>query len=154
MTISKGTHAPLRLPTLLWRPKVLAYMVRFDQSARYDIGADQSDINKLFGIGYLPHHFHNSVRIGWNWDEQKQRVVTWAYWYKDSLNYSEKLHEVRLNVTERYAIHFFPDRHTIMVPGKSMTIPIQPRTSGYLLGPYFGGNQTAPHDINLHMTPC
>ena len=40
--------------------------VSFTESCRYNVGKDQSDINKLFGFSVGMHH-KNSVRVGWRY---------------------------------------------------------------------------------------
>jgi hypothetical protein len=162
MKIRKGTHSPFRLPRLLFGTRKLAYSVKFTDSCRYDIGSDQTDINKLFGIGYFPHHHRNSVRFGWVYNPSKyQTMEIWAYWYDKGERKYEFMCDVPINSVAYYEIAteyvkewgwYFRlkvifDRDVI---GKAV-VTIKPQSVGYLLRPYFGGNQTAPHNMEIWM---
>jgi len=151
MKIKKGTHAPLRLPQLLVSPKLLCYRVAFTHSCIYDIGNDQGDINKLFGIGYFPSHHKNSVRIGWNYETVTGKICLWVYWYKDGRRCWDYLRSVDIGMTYYFKIYIGDGEHTIDVSGRRYTVDTEPQKIGYLLQPYFGGNKTAPHDIIIDM---
>jgi hypothetical protein len=153
MTIKKGTHAPLRAPALLWKPKRLAYAVMFTSSCRYDIGAEQADINKLFGIGYLPHHHDESVRFGWRYLPKSDLIEILSYWYKRGERHFDHICNVDIGVGYTFQIIMGHSNHTLKVTGTSgeRIVPLEPRKAGYLLRPYFGGNCTAPHDMTIEM---
>jgi hypothetical protein len=162
MVIKKGTHSPFRLPKLLFGTKKLAYSVKFTDSCRYEIGSDQTDINKLFGIGYFPYHHRNSVRFGWVYNPSKNATMEiWAYWYENGKRYYEFLCDVPINSPAYYEIAteyvkewgwYFRlkvifDRDVI----GNAVVTVKPQSVGYLLRPYFGGNQTAPHNMEIWM---
>lgn len=147
MIIKKGTHAPLTLPKLLINPKLISYRVVFTESCAYNIGNDQGDINKLFGIGYLPHHHHNSVRIGWNYENNKINIF--AYWYEKKVRWWKLLEKIDTNTSHTFSIFMQKNAHIIYYGKKSYAINVKSNCVGYLLGPYFGGNRTAPHDIEI-----
>lgn len=151
MKIKQGTHAPLRLPQLLIKPKLLVYRVTFTESCRYDIGNDQGDINKLFGIGYFPHHHDNSVRIGWNYNIVSGKIQLWAYWYADGVRQWSYLRSADFGVPYYFKICIDEGEHTIDVSGRRFSIYLKPQSIGYLLRPYFGGNRKAPHTIFIDM---
>jgi len=149
MIIKKNTHAPLRLPKLLINPKVLEYNVTFTDSCRYDIGEDQTDINKLFGIGYFPFHHWNSVRIGWAYNPTTDKIDISAYWYEKGQRKWQET--VRKNIGEEinFKIEIGKHNHYISINNSYATIPLPGQRLGYLLRPYFGGNRKAPHDIEI-----
>jgi len=162
MVIKKGTHSPFRLPRLLFGGRKLAYTVVFKNSCRYEIGSDQSDINKLFGIGYFPHHHRNSVRFGWVYNPSKNDTMEiYAYWYKDGERFSEFLCDVPINspvyyeIEKEYAVNFgWYFRLRVVFDKKKIggaIVTVKPQSVGYLLRPYFGGNQTAPHNMEIWM---
>jgi len=151
MRIKKGTHAPIRLPKIMLTPSLICYRVAFTQSCKYDIGNDQGDINKLFGIGYFPSHHKNSVRIGWNYDTVSGKICLWAYWYKDGKRCWDYLRSVDIGVPYYFKIYIGDGEHTIDVSGRRYTVDTEPQKISYLLRPYFGGNQTAPHDMIIDM---
>jgi hypothetical protein len=153
MTIKKGTHAPLRLPHLILKPKVLKYEVTFTPSCVYYIGDDQSGINKLLGIGYLPYHRWNSVRFGWSY-KAGNWVDIFSYCYINKERIYNLIGMVEIGKANTFMITPGQSSHTLQVLGKGIyhTVPLYRQGSGYLLRPYFGGNQTAPHDIEIKMT--
>lgn len=152
MKIKKGTHAPLRLPKILLNTRCLSYEVEFTDSCRYDIGSeDQGDINKLFGVGYFPSHHYNSVRIGWNYDIPTDKIKLWAYWYEKGQRKWAYLKSVDVNTTHCFSIRMENNEHVIDLGDVVYTIGVKPKFIGYLLAPYFGGNQVAPHDIIIHL---
>lgn len=151
MKIQKGTHAPFRLPCLLINPRLLAYRVAFTESCRYDIGRDQGDINKLFGIGYFPHHHDNSVRIGWNYDIVSGKINLFAYWYAQGVRGWHYLRSVDIGEVNYFSIQAGEQDHIIDVSGRKYCVDVPGRSVGYLLRPYFGGNKTSPHTMIIDM---
>lgn len=166
MIIRKGTHSPFRLPRLLIDPKVLEYNVTFTPSCIYDIGrADQADVNKLFGIGYFPHHHKNSVRFGWRYNPDfTDSMEIMAYWYDDGERMMRSMGFV--DIGKQYTYEMWVLRgvgsplHHLKVSGGGKSkahylhqevLLDNPCDIGYLLRPYFGGNQTAPHDMKIIM---
>ena len=151
MKIQKETHAPLRLPCLLINPKLLAYRVAFTESCRYDIGRNQGDINKLFGIGYFPHHHDNSVRIGWNYDLVSGKINLFAYWYLQKERHWFYLRSVNIGEVNYFSIQVREQDHIIDVAGRKYCVDVAGRSVGYLLRPYFGGNRTSPHTMIIDL---
>lgn len=150
MTIKKGTHSPLRLPCVTTDPEV-RYHVTFMPSCRYDIGAEQGDINKLFGIGYLPHHHDNSVRIGWRYEKESDMIELLAYWYDNGVRHWESIGFVAIGQKIACGVSKVEDIHEVEANFRKARVPVRPRPVAYLLRPYFGGNMTAPHDIQIEM---
>jgi hypothetical protein len=151
MKIQKGTHAPLRLPQLLIKPDLIAYRVAFTESCRYDIGRDQGDINKLFGIGYFPHHHDNSVRIGWNYDIISGKINLFAYWYLEGKRHWHYLRSVDIGEVNYFSIQVREQDHIIDVSGRKYCVDVRGRSVGYFLRPYFGGSKTSPHTIIIDL---
>ena len=166
MIIRKGTHSPFRMPRLLVEPKMLAYNVRFTESCKYTLPAeDQLDVNKLFGIGYFPHHHRNSVRFGWRYNpSEPNKMEILSYWYDSGVRMMNSmgfvdirkeylyemwmvrgggntLHHLKVSGGGKSSAHYL---HTeVMIGGE--------RDMGYLLHLYFGGNRKAPHDMMVTM---
>jgi hypothetical protein len=169
MVIKKGTHAPFRLPSIIFGNQELHYKVRFTTSCRYTLPTeDQADINKLIGIGYLnsiplkglkpvPFHHCNSVRFGWHYDPAMDNIVLWAYWYAHK---ERKYKEIcRVGIGEEVGVHLTrkDKHHTLTVTSSSSVIgvahvPVPTSAVSYLLRPFFGGNNPAPHDIEIDIT--
>jgi hypothetical protein len=160
MTIKKGTHAPFRLPRILISPSELIYKITFTDSCKYKINEeDQLDINKLFGIGYLPNHHNSSVRFGWVSNPTEQGISIYAYWYANKIRNWQYMGEVPLYAPNYYSISVSGTKHTLQVhspypntrEGLRATVDVKTSAISYLLRPYFGGNQKAPHDITIKM---
>jgi hypothetical protein len=132
--------------------------VSFDPSCKYDIGDDQTDINKLFGVTYItwqsllwcirnrkPLHHYNSWRLGWWYDGHKFVVNYYMYvegvrttGYICSTNYmtSRLINVEKLNT----AISF----GDVFIRADFKGLPLK-------LGGYFGGNRTAPHRMEYYL---
>jgi hypothetical protein len=156
MTIREGKHRPaFTLPRIIKsHGNEIRYDVTFNSSCRYVIGEEnQPDINKLFGIGYLPWHRKNSVRIGWNYNFVSDVINIWAYWYEDGKRHTEFIRTVNINQTYRMVILMprVAKCHIIKINDHWHTVPMKQRKFGYALGLYFGGDMTAPHDIHVGM---
>ncbi len=167
--IKKGTHAPLRAPHPIIGFKSMKYRFRMGQGCRYTLPAeDQGDINKLIGVGYvnsipfngskpLPFHHCNSVRVGWHYDPQGDKVVLWAYWYSEKQRNSKEICRVDIDQQFDVTVSRSGSKHTLKVDagGKVLGasyVEVRPSGIGYLLRPYFGGNNTAPHDMTIEMS--
>ena len=135
--------------------KVMSFTVIFDSTAKYTTvnPQNQYDINKLYGFSDN-NKFHHacSARLGWRWVSNKLELL--GYVYNDS-------------IVKFTPIGFFPINTElpckIEVAGKKYLFRVNnvlaeiPRTSpdstanGYQLYPYFGGDETAPHDIYIRI---
>lgn len=163
MIIKAGTHSSIRMPKLLG-PEDIKYSVKFTESCRYFIREDQSDINKLFGIGYFPHHKYHSARFGWRYDISSGKIEVLGYvrvdgkksWKSLGLYYIGKTYEFSLRRPNPHK-KWYCNEHVFCsyMPNwddfRTITMVSNPKPKGYLLGPYFGGNQKAPHDIIIEM---
>ena len=152
--IKKGKHRSGIHVRPHFGTKRMAWTVRFDESCTYDIGMpDQLDVNKLCGISHGLHH-RDSARFGWA--SVGNRIELFAYYYKDgarSFN-SMGVHdigkdiELHINVNDAYEMTVASDgtiyRDRLVRSPKACKY-------GYMLYPYFGGNQTAPHDVKLSL---
>ncbi len=150
MTIRQGCHSVIALPSIVTDNDV-TYRIQFTESCRYNIGSEQYDINKLFGIGYAPHHHKNSVRFGWRYDLKSDMIEILAYWYLNGIRYWHPLNFVAIGANNHYQITRFADRHDLSLKFETFSVPVRNRGIGYLLRPYFGGNMPAPHDITINM---
>lgn len=162
-TIKKGRHySKLGVQPVL-DFDYIAHIVKFDDTARYNLGTpDQFDINKLFGVGFLHHHY-DSARFGWRYIPDLDKIELLAYMYKSGTRINEwdeqihlclidigKKYELSLHVEkENYRFIVWDIRMNTKVCNKIFSRPKIFKWFGYLLRPYFGGNRTAPHDINI-----
>jgi hypothetical protein len=170
--IPKGKHSIKgRLPSLFLGAKRLHYAVLFTESARYKtmLPGNQGDINKLIGFadgfawgkregvgnskGWL-----NSARIGWRWVDAVG-IVLLAYVYSNGRRIEEFLAYVDIGETFEIIIQktagvyqFFcwcknaeEGYELVEIPRTTQTRNI----TGFKQLPYFGGDEFAPHDIEI-----
>lgn len=162
--IKKNQHYALPLQLLRKASQVsivserkMSAIVSFDESCRYGIGKDQSDINKLFGFSLGMHHT-NSIRVGWRWFCDELQLCT--YIYEKGVRLQEKVlctcdfhKEYKIDVKlwivdNEYFACFFVDGSPVV--SQKIATKVKKYVS-YPLSLYFGGNCTAPHDMRIEM---
>lgn len=134
----------------------LEFIARFDASARYDLSNDnQHDINKLMGFSEAnQHHQEGSIRFGWRYLKDDDRIEILAYAYKNGQRFYERIAEVEIGESLIYRIELRPSSYYLEVDGVSMVIDRgvkQQKGLYYMLYPYFGGDEKAPHDIHIYI---
>ncbi len=137
----------------LWKHSSLRFVAIFDSSCIYTNvdPANQADINKLYGFSdcTTPHHA-NSARFGWNWINGAIHIH--AYCYVDSVRQYKELGTVSLNKEVNCSIETLPGKYVFTLNGKRDTMQRHCTDSianGIKLFPYFGGDEPAPHDIQI-----
>jgi hypothetical protein len=152
-TIRAGQHFANNNTYKLIETQELKFTVKFDSSAVYtsSLPVNQFDINKLYGFSdnNAGHHQY-SARFGWRWSDGALRLF--AYVYNNGIAISKELgivtigKEVNCSIKADGANYIFTcEEITEHLPRSSTTLLAR----GYLLYPYFGGDEAAPHDINI-----
>ena len=156
--IQSGRHGGFHFPKLTSiRNKELKYRIRFNDTCQYNIGEDQSDVNKLFGIGYLPWHRQNSVRFGWRYVLERGKIEILAYWYKSGQRHYQSMFHIEFGKWYDYSISKNNNSHKLIIYDTDAStlaehiVELTPQLFGYKLFPYFGGNKTAPHTMSIDM---
>ena len=129
------------------------FTVRFDSSAIYTttIPLNQLDINKLYGFSdnaALHHDF--SARFGWRWSDGALRLF--AYVYNEGKVASEEITTVEIGKDIACSLRVKGNQYEFQVADKIKLMPrasTTPTAQGYLLYPYFGGDEAAPHDVRI-----
>ena len=94
-------------------------------------------------------HQTNSARFGWRWLDGALEIHT--YVYNEGVRTSVMLGSVELGEEYTYSIELRRNDYVFKVDG--MDAVVVPRTNRcnrglyYLLFPYFGGEEVAPHDM-------
>lgn len=151
--IKQGTHGNGSFKPILF-PKQMSRTVIFDESCKYDlIDSDQYDVNKLFGLGFFPHHIQTSARFGWNWNIKNEVIDIFSFihrqgkFYFDFMTFIEIDKPITLTLfIQRRQVIFEAQKKTAFIT-KSEQLNTNPLA--YELRPYFGGNETAPHDMKI-----
>jgi hypothetical protein len=131
----------------------MKFVVRFDSSSIYSaqLGENQYDINKLYGFSDNNEDHHQfSARFGWRWSDSALRLF--AYVYNKGVVSSKELGKIRIGTDINCSIQVADSNYIFKLNGASAQMPrmsTTPQGSGYQLYPYFGGNEVAPHDINI-----
>ena len=154
-TIKKGRHySTPRLFKLWFKSKPLSYRISFDQSCRYDIGAEQGDINKLFGIGFIWHH-QDSARFGWVYNKEADKIDIYAYCYVDGKRLAELFYSCGFDRSYDFTIEPHFGSYIFKVRGTTVYTKeikhFHTKNICYPLMPYFGGTRKAPRDMHIHM---
>lgn len=151
-TIKKGEHYSYSISSE-FKETTLKFKVIFDSSAIYTTidPSNQHDINKLYGFSDcgVPHHVE-SARFGWRWSEDSLRLF--AYCYKDSVMSFKELGPISIGKEQSCSIAISGNTYIFNLNGKTETMDrgCTETTSRRLrLFPYFGGNETTPHDITI-----
>lgn len=151
-TIPKGQHYSTYRVELL-QSTSLIFQATFDESVIYKSQTEENqwDTNKLMGISDCnSFHQDNSARFGWRW--LNDRVEILAYCYVDGERIIELIGSTKPFQVNTYEIQLTDSKYIFKFDKEVMEIPrAKPCDVGayYLLFPYFGGDETAPHDIHI-----
>ena len=152
-TIPQGSHYADKSSLKKVHTEHLRFAVTFDSTAIYTTTdpANQGDINKLYGLSDCGSDHHtNSARFGWRWYRNKLELH--AYTYTNKVRKSAYMGEVTLGKATVCEISLEGAQYVFRVDGKTVTLPRACNGTGeggYQLYPYFGGNETAPHNISI-----
>lgn len=149
----QGGFAADKIRTL--KSTTLSFTARFDESARYDLGNDnQYDINKLIGFSDCNSlHHENSIRFGWRYSIEKNNIEIFAYAYSNAVMNFHYMGDVAIDETAYYQIQITDHAFVLQLNGE-VSLEIE-RTANcdkglyYMLFPYFGGDEVAPHDVSI-----
>jgi len=170
-TILKNWH--VSYDTLSY-PKYLTSdraFIKFTPSCRYNLGDDdQLDWNKLFGFstqllpseGIRPSHC-NSVRFGWRYNKEADRIEVCAYYYINKVrHYAENSGGkiASLEIDKTYFFEIIPnnaggylllvsDNHGVSYFNEA--VEVKQSIFGWHLCFFFGGNESAPQKITAIM---
>lgn len=154
--IKKGNHRSGIYPNIYFKMLKTKYEVIFSKDCIYKFNdVDDFDVNKLFGLSFGFHHT-NSIRFGWNVDGDK--IAIYAYCYKSGERIMNKITSLSTDITNSFEIKVYDDFYELTIYNKISNSTItyitsKPKTVkwGYRLFPYFGGNKTAPHNMEIEM---
>lgn len=131
----------------------MKFIVKFDSTAIYKTQNPQNqyDINKLYGFSdNKSDHHQYSARFGWRWSDGALRLF--AYVYNEGGVSSKELTTIGIGTEVACSIKVQGNQYIFKVNGTSQTMPRLSTTEkgeGYQLYPYFGGDETAPHEIHV-----
>ena len=154
--IPEGGHYSSRSSFEKLEADEIHFTALFDSTAVYQTSDpdNQGDINKLYGLSDCNgFHQKNSARFGWRWFNQ--RLEIFAYTYLNGVRNFKYIAPATLNTYHDYRITFEDERYVFSLDNITVELPrsCAKEASGYLLFPYFGGDESAPHDIRIEIRP-
>ena len=153
-TINKGEHYVANNTYQPVESNEWKFVVKFDSTCIYTSGTaeNQYDINKLYGFSdnNALHHAY-SARFGWSWTHNALRL--YGYVYNEGVMTSKELSVIPIGKeifctikVDSNAYQFYIDKE---LAGELVRKATTPKARGYLLYPYFGGDEAAPHNVNI-----
>lgn len=162
--IKKGNHyADItlgnRISSLGWKVKRTSIRFRFHKECWWAPPRNDNDrdLNKLCGIGYGLNHQKNSVRLAWVPDfNVNGKINIYGYIYDeraDGNHLSAFIHSVQVETNNTALITNSGSKYEFLVNGKFAEMPNTHADPSlcFMLYPYFGGNNTAPHDMVIEL---
>lgn len=153
--IPKGEHSK-NFPVQMLQSDLLKFDVIFDESAIYTsvLPENQWDTHKLLGFSDCnSYHHDNSARFGWRWLNDQLEIL--AYCYVNEERIIQELGTIQLNVTNHMELMLTDDSYIFSLNyGEQVYIKREkPCNTGayYMLFPFFGGDEVAPHDITIRI---
>ena len=152
-TILKGEQYCVNNMYPPYMTDALHFVVKFDSTDIYSniIATNQYDYNKLYGFSdNMSDHHSFSARFGWRWCNNEVELS--AYTYNDGVRSIKDLGGVALNKEHNCAIVVNGNHYDFVLDGDTTSVSRTSKTEvamGYKLLPYFGGDEMAPHDINI-----
>jgi hypothetical protein len=137
------------------------FVVKFDNTAIYPaVITDYNhayDVNKLYGFSEGLSNQYNSARIGWRWLDGELQLFAYVYLkgtlLRDPVSYDPPfIKSVPIDTEVSCSIAISGSSYIFTVDGVVVTTSrgsMSGKFSGYQQYPYFGGNLTAPHLINI-----
>lgn len=131
----------------------LKFSAILDSSCIYTTSnpSNQADINKLFGYSdCTSHHHKNSARFGWNWYQGALRIH--AYCYVDSVRTYREIGTVKVNEEFECKLTLQANAYIFSLNGDTVKMErgcTDAKAIGYLLYPYFGGDEPSPQDMSI-----
>lgn len=151
--IKSGQHATDKNVYKAIELDTLQFVVRFDSTAIYKtvMAENQYDINKLYGFSDngADHHQY-SARFGWAWHDGALHL--YAYVYNGGKRENKHLGTVPIGAEIACSIVVSPSEYIFSFGDVTERLPRTSTTAkakGYQLYPYFGGDEVAPHTINV-----
>lgn len=154
--IPQGAHYSLEDTFSFFPYDTLRFRFSFNESARYKNAnpLNQRDWNKLLGFSDCGgHHQQNSARLVWRYDTLISAVEIGWYTYTNAHRAYAALDTVSIHDTLRAVLFRTDQKYTFEVEKQVITLDrlCNSRVFSYALLPYFGGDEAASQDIQIHV---
>ena len=105
--------------------------------------------NKLYGWADMNNH-ENSVRIAWYCNNGK--IILGYYCYMDGILYNGAMDTTTANVINHGSTKYEAGQYWVTVNDKTVTLKNASAPDIILKEyPYFGGQSTAPHEMDIYI---
>lgn len=150
--ISKGSQNSSKSAFKAVSVDSMVFEVLFDSTAIYTTQhrENQGDINKLYGFSDCSSFHHsNSARFGWRY--HKQGLELFAYTYAGGKRSFVSMGSININQKYTCTIVAKKGQYVFYLDNRKETPMERGCNSGlqFRLYPYFGGNESAPHNMNI-----
>lgn len=149
LTILPHFHYSTFITRLYKSNTIKSVKIKFDKSCKYSI-QERSCVNKLWGFSSGLFGVHkNSYRFGWTYDSVSDKIIIWAYIYRNGKLFKEKLTECNFDVEYTFTMEI-KNKVTLTVGTIQKTYEVpEPKSWLLELGFYFGGVTRAPHKMKI-----
>ncbi len=162
-TIQQGAHECDQRSLKSVSGTSMNFIAKFDSTAIYPaVITDYNhayDVNKLYGFSEGFNNQYNSARIGWRWLNDELQLFAYVYvngtLLRDPVSYDPPfIKSIAIGAEVNCSIAISGSNYIFTVDGvvvKTVRGTTASKYSGYQQYPYFGGNLTAPHLINIYI---
>ncbi len=153
-TIKAGHHYSRERGMNFALGETFSFSAMFNETAMYvsDTLINQQDVNKLYGFSdHTIDNHENSARFGWRW--YQNQIQIFAYTYADGVREMKQVGVAEISEANDYEIRATDTSYLFTFKGEVISMKRGHISSGpcVTLFPYFGGNETAPHDIEIYL---
>lgn len=174
--IKKGRHYrnffSCILPRIRFKKRFeTEYYVQFDESCKYELSENKTQVNKLLGIGHIHHHI-NSVRLGWRYIKDIDKIELLPYYYENGErvivdNKQTPERKIYVNCGEVFKVRFIYSFNNtlnyvqtgIYINDTMVDVHLWFNNNDMLKNlpflyecfPYFGGKIAAPHRMVINV---
>jgi hypothetical protein len=153
-SILKGNHFCDKSSVKIFSGDRVSFKVKFDSTAIYTTHNlnNQADINKLYGFSEGTDNHLNSARIGWSWNNNALHL--YAYAYAAGKRASKEITSIAIGKEICCSIKISAHQYIFSANEKKVELPraLENTTvAGFWQYPYFGGDETAPHDVFIYI---
>jgi hypothetical protein len=149
-----------RFPAIINTKKIFRFETEFNENCIYQLpnnDPDNLDINKLYGYSFGLDHHIDSIRIGWNCEKNNGMISLFAYYYNKGVRCILPLLDIPPHKTFKTTIINNPQlgKFQLIVNNNLFDFKYdynELTRYGLLLHPYFGGNEVAPHKMNIYIS--
>jgi hypothetical protein len=154
-TIYQGEHYCTPHPGESFNGSTLKAQIKFGENCAYNLNNNnQGDLNKVFGFSdnFSLIHRH-SARFASRWIVERGVMEIWAYWYRSGEVGYEKIGETTLGRWDTYEVSGSGSTYYFNFNGNAITTARSAPLQGIKVKswPYFGGDEVAPHDMDIYI---